>query len=51
MARRYIQFLEAHGELFLMLPDEHVWLILQEKAQTNEKAEECLAECPFCKGA
>src|SRR3972149_3457581 len=50
MARRYIRFVEAHEELFVTLPDEHVWFILQEKAETNEKAEECLAECPFCRG-
>ncbi len=50
MARRYIKFVEAHEELFVKKPDEHVWFILQEKAETNEKAEECLAECPFCKG-
>ncbi len=50
MARRYIKFVEAHEELFVKLPDENVWFILQEKAETNEKAEECLVECPFCKG-
>ncbi|HWQ96399.1 MAG TPA: hypothetical protein VN368_03390 [Candidatus Methylomirabilis sp.] len=50
MARRYTRFVEAHEELFVNLPDENVWFILQEKAETNEKAEECLAECPFCKG-
>ncbi len=50
MARRYIRFIEAHEELFVKLPDENIWFILQEKAETNEKAEECLAECPFCKG-
>ncbi len=50
MAKRYIRFIEAHEELFVTLPDEHVWFILQEKAETNEKAEECLVDCPFCKG-
>ncbi len=50
MARRYIQFLEAHEDLFVDYPDDYVMSILQEKAQINEKAEECLAECPFCKG-
>lgn len=49
MARRYIRFVEEHEELFVTLPDEHVWSILQEKAETNERAEECLVECPFCK--
>jgi hypothetical protein len=50
MAKRYIRFVEEHEKLFVKLPDEHVWFILQEKAETNEKAEECLAECPFCRG-
>jgi len=50
MARRYIQFLEAHRDLFVEYPDNYVMSTLQEKAQINEKAEECLADCPFCKG-
>ena len=50
MARRYIQFLEAHGDLFVDYPDDYVMSILRETAETEEKAEECLVECPFCKG-
>jgi len=50
MARRYIQFLEAHGDLFVDYPDDYVTSILRETAETEEKAEECLVECPFCKG-
>ena len=50
MARRYIQFLEAHGDLFVDYPDDYVMSILRETAETEDKAEECLVECPFCKG-
>ncbi len=50
MAGRYIRFIEVHEELFVTLPDENIWFILQEKAEINEKAEECLVDCPFCKG-
>jgi|GEM_PF-2109406 len=50
MARRYIQFLEVHGDLFVEYPDDYVMSILKETAKTEEKAEECLVECPFCMG-
>lgn len=50
MARRYIRFIETSKDLFVKLPDDYVMSILREKETTNEKATECLVECPFCKG-
>ena len=49
MARRYIGFIEKHRDLFTELSDDYVMSILREKAETNEKAEDCLVNCPFCK--
>jgi|SRR5665811_547143 len=50
MAKRYIQFLEAHGDLFVDYPDDNVMSILRETAETEHKAESCLVECQYCKG-
>lgn len=49
MARRYLRFIEKHRDLFQELPNDYVISILREKAKTNEKAEDCLVNCPFCR--
>jgi len=48
MARRYLRFIERHPDIFVKLPD-YVMSILREKAAVNEKAEDCLVNCPFCR--
>lgn len=50
MARRYLRFIEKHPGLFAKLPDDYVMSILREKAAVNERAEDCLVDCPFCRG-
>lgn len=50
MARRYLRLIEGHPDLFAKPLDDYVMSILRETARTNERAEECIVSCPFCKG-
>lgn len=49
MAKRYLRLIKKHQNLFQELPDRYVMSILEKEAATNEKAESCLVDCPFCR--
>ena len=51
MARRYLAFLEQHGNLFVTLPSEYEMSIINETAASGDIAEDCLVNCPKCKAA
>ena len=52
MARRYLAFFDAYGDYFIENPmdDDYVKGICEEMSQEEHKAENCLVECPYCRG-
>jgi hypothetical protein len=50
MARRYLKFFKKHHDLFARnsLNDKYVRKILEDTAEKEDKAEECLAKCIYC---